>query len=88
MLELIHTLFSAVEVLLFSSVSNRLRMELSGKVWLYYAGLGLIAMVIDASLFQLGIMWCGAVKSSMLSTVEPVTGVLIGMFAFREKVSA
>ena len=49
-----------------------------------YAGLGLIAMVLAATLFQIGILRCGAVKSSMLSTVEPVTGVLIGAIVFKE----
>ncbi len=44
-------------------------------------------MVIGASLFQLGIMKCGGVKSSMLSTVEPVTGVLIGALIFRETIT-
>ena len=44
-------------------------------------------MVIGASLLQLGIMKCGSVKSSMLSTVEPVTGVLIGALIFRETIT-
>lgn len=32
-------------------------------------------------------MKCGGVKSSMLSTVEPVTGVLIGALIFRETIT-
>ena len=44
-------------------------------------------MVIAASLFQIGIIKCGGVKSSMLSTIEPVTGVLIGVFIYQETIT-
>lgn len=44
-------------------------------------------MLLAASLFQLGIKKCGGVKSSMLSTIEPVTGVLIGALIFQEKIT-
>ena len=77
-------LFSAVEVLVFGLFTDNLRFDIPKKVWILYAGLGLIAMVLAATLFQIGILRCGAVKSSMLSTVEPVTGVLIGAIVFKE----
>jgi hypothetical protein len=74
------SLFSAAEILLFSFPQNQLLLALPWQVWISYTSLGLIAMVIAASLFQIGIMKCGGVKSSMLSIVEPVTGVLICAF--------
>ena len=81
------SLFSAAEILLFSFPQHQLLFALPWQVWISYTGLGLVAMVIAASLFQIGIMKCGGVKSSMLSTVEPVTGVLIGALIFQEKIT-
>lgn len=81
------SLFSAAEILLFSFPQNQLLLALPWQVWISYTSLGLIAMVIAASLFQIGIMKCGGVKSSMLSTVEPVTGVLIGALVFQETIT-
>ena len=81
------SLFSAFEILLFSFPQHQLLLTLPRQVWISYTGLGLVAMVIAASLFQIGIMKCGGVKSSMLSTVEPVTGVLIGALIFKETIT-
>ena len=81
------SLFSAFEILLFSFPQHQLLLALPWQVWVSYTGLGLVAMVIAASLFQIGIMKCGGVKSSMLSTVEPVTGVVIGALIFQEKIA-
>ena len=78
------SVFSAAEVLVFSLCTGQFLVDLPWQVWIPYTGLGLVAMVIAASLFQLGILRCGPVKSSMLSTVEPVTGVLIGALVFHE----
>ncbi len=82
------SLFSSAEVFLFSALTGRLLLNLTWRVWLPYAGLGLIAMVLAASLFQIGIMRCGAVKSSLLSTIEPVTGIVIGVLVFHEALAA
>ena len=81
------SVFSAAEIMLFSVPRHQLLLTLSWRVWISYTGLGLVAMVIAASLFQLGIKKCGGVKSSMLSTIEPVTGVLIGALIFQEKIT-
>ena len=81
------SVFSAAEIMLFSVPRHQLLLTLPWRVWISYTGLGLVAMVIAASLFQLGIKKCGGVKSSMLSTIEPVTGVLIGALIFQEKIT-
>ncbi len=78
------SLFSAVEVTAFSAFTHKLILDLPLQIWIPYCGLGMIAMVIAAPLFQLGIVRCGAVKSSMLSTTEPVIGVLVGALVFNE----
>ena len=81
------SVFSAAKIMLFSVPRHQLLLTLPWRVWISYTGLGLVAMVIAASLFQLGIKKCGGVKSSMLSTIEPVTGVLIGALIFQEKIT-
>ena len=81
------SLFSSLLTALFSLPQRRLLLDLPWQVWISYTGLGLVAMVIAASLFQIGIMKCGGVRSSMLSTVEPVTGVIIGAYVFHERIT-
>lgn len=36
------------------------------------------------ALFQMGVFLCGSVKASLLSTFEPLTGVVLGVLVFRE----
>ena len=46
--------------------------------------LGIVATVIALSLFQLGVALCGGVKTSLLSTFEPLTSIVLGILIFRE----
>ena len=41
--------------------------------------------MIALVLFQKGTFLCGAVMASLLSTFEPLTGVVIGWIVFKEK---
>ena len=46
--------------------------------------MALLTTVFALVLFQRGLFLCGEVKASLLSTFEPLTGILIGVVAFRE----
>lgn len=78
------SLFCTILVFLFSIPTHVLVLDIGWKAWIPYAGLGFIATVIGVSCFQLGIARCGAIRSSLLSTVEPITSVVIGVMVFDE----
>ena len=75
---------SMIWVLIAASVTGNLAFGLPGKVWIFYALLALIAMVLGATLFQLGVRFCGPVRATLFSTLEPVTAVIVGLLAFHE----
>ena len=75
---------SAAEIFVFSLCTGNLTLDLPKVVWLPYLGLGLFATVLALALFQIGVFLCGPVKASLLSTFEPLTGVVIGILVFHE----
>jgi len=78
------SLLSAAEIFAFSLCTGNLALDLPKEVWLPYLGLGLFATVLALALFQIGVFLCGPVKASLLSTFEPLTGVVIGILVFHE----
>ncbi len=69
----------------FSAVIGRFDLALPWQAWASFALLGIVATVIALALFQTGVFLCGAVKASLLSTFEPLMGVVIGAAVFGEK---
>lgn len=78
------SLFSAAEMLCFAAVFGKADFALPAQVWFWYALLGFDAMILAATLFQIGVRLCGPVKASLFSTLEPATGVLVGLLVFHE----
>ena len=81
------SLLAAGEILVFSAAAGTLRLALPGRVWLWYASLGLFATVIALALFQIGVFLCGSVRASLLSTFEPLTGIVLGVAVLGERLS-
>ena len=77
-------LFSAAEIGAAALVTRNLVFALDGIGWAAEAGMALFTTVFALVLFQKGLFLCGEVKASLLSTFEPLTGILIGVAAFRE----
>ena len=50
--------------------------------------MGVLGTVLALALFQKGLFLCGDVKASLLSSFEPLTGIVIGMIAFQERLNA
>ena len=50
--------------------------------------MALFATVFALVLFQKGVFLCGEVKASLFSTFEPLTGIVIGVVAFQETLTA
>ena len=78
------SLFSSAEMICFAAILGKVDFALPVKVWFWYALLGFDAMILAATLFQVGVRLCGPVKASLFSTLEPVTGVLVGLLVFHE----
>ena len=55
--------------------------------WAAEIVLALLTTVIALVLFQRGVYLCGEIKASLLSSFEPLTGILIGIIIFRENLS-
>ena len=68
-------------------VTDRLTLPHNLQGWLLCALLSLLIGVGAVVMFQKGTMLIGGERASVLSTVEPLTGVLLGMFVFKEKVT-
>lgn len=78
------SLLSATEIGLAALVGGKLTLFIPWQGWLAIVGLGLFATVLALALFQLGVFLCGEVKASLLSTFEPLTGVILGVLIFHE----
>jgi len=78
------SLLSATEIGLAALVGGKLTLFIPWQGWLAIVGLGLFATVLALALFQLGVFLCGDVKASLLSTFEPLTGVILGVLVFHE----
>ena len=78
-------LFASIEVGIFSILVGKLR--LIGNISEFSADicLAFFTTVIALVLFQKGAFLCGAVMASLLSTFEPLTGVVIGLIIFNEE---
>lgn len=81
------SIFSFAEMVVFSAATGNLVIPVAYKAWSSLAGLGLTASLAAVALFQVGVFLCGEVKASLLSTFEPLTGVLIGVAAFHETIT-
>ncbi len=77
-------LFSAAEIGAVALITRNLVFTLDGIGWVAEAGMALFTTVFALVLFQRGLFLCGEVKASLLSTFEPLTGIVIGVIAFRE----
>lgn len=77
-------LWSAIQMLIMCLCSNQLTLPGSIKGWAICILFALSVTSGAVVLFQKGTHLIGGEKSSILSTLEPITGVLIGILVFRE----
>jgi len=82
------SLLCAVEIGAFSAAIGQLHLAMGWQAWAAVAGLGVFVAALAQVLFQAGVFLCGEVKASLLSTFEPLTGVVIGILVFREALTA
>ncbi|WP_300606496.1 DMT family transporter [uncultured Oscillibacter sp.] len=78
------SLFSAGMTGTFVIMSGSLSAPTGWPAWVAMASLGVLATMLALALFQAGVFLCGEVKASLISTFEPLTGIVIGVLIFHE----
>lgn len=79
--------FSAIEIGITALLSGNLSFSVDAQGITAEVLLALCATVFALALFQKGLFLCGEVKASLLSTFEPLTGVVVGIIAFHESMT-
>lgn len=78
------SVFSSVEIGLLALCGGRLTLRVDAAGWGAQFLLALMTGVCALVLFQKGVVLCGEVKASLLSTFEPLTGLAVGLTFFHE----
>jgi drug/metabolite transporter (DMT)-like permease len=68
--------------------TNKLTLPTTGMGWLLSILLALVINVGAVVMFQKGTFYIGGERASVLSTLEPLTGVIVGVAVFSEKITA
>lgn len=80
-------LVSAIVMFLVCIVTDQLAFPTSVKGWLLCAVFAMAVSAGAVGLFQLGTFLIGGQKTSILSTLEPITGIVLGAIFFHEAVT-
>lgn len=81
------SLLASIELAFMAALSGNLLLFHSPSTWLAELCMGLFTTTMALALFQKGVFLCGEVRASLLSTLEPVTGVLVGMAVLHENIT-
>lgn len=72
------SLIMSVTVFLFALPGGQLAFDMSAEAWILAEVISVLVTLCGLPLFQLGVLYEGAATAGILSTVEPITGVLLG----------
>ncbi len=79
-------LICAFFALIFSLITDSYMLPRSSFEWLMIAGLSIVTTLLANSFLVSAIMKIGAILASILSAMEPITAVIIGVAVFNERV--
>ncbi|MCQ1536313.1 EamA family transporter [Methanosarcina sp. KYL-1] len=79
--------FASLALLPVSGFGNMTAAFSTGSFWLYLAGLGLFPTVLAYLFYTRGLEEVESSRASIVATVEPVVGTLVGFFLFGEVLS-
>ncbi|GAA0178874.1 EamA family transporter [Clostridium sediminicola] len=77
----------ASSMFIYGLITNSLTLKLTPRAWLYSLIVSLCVSVGALSLFQLGIKYIGASTASILSMLEPITSIILGVIILHENIS-
>lgn len=72
---------------LFGAVTGQLTFDLTPEAWLFSLLVALCVGIAANSLFQLGIRYAGPSSTAILSTLEPITSVIVGCLLLGESMT-
>ncbi len=75
---------ASIMILLYSILTNHIVFMNSINGYIALGALAFMATVLAVVLFQKGILLCGGIKASLLSTFEPFTSMVIGILIYHE----
>lgn len=81
------SIFSSVSIFLFGALTGKLVFILEPRVIMAVIGLALVCTVFAILAYYKAVQNIGPSDTAILSTFEPVTGVMLGIAAFGEKLS-
>ena len=68
-------------------LTGKMSFAISWQGWTAELMLALFCTVFALMLFQKGLFLCGEIKTSLLSTFEPITSVVVGVIVFNENIT-
>ena len=81
------SMLASAEIAAFAALTGKFRLPADGSAWIAAVVLAFVATVLGLVLFQKGLLYCGAVRASLLSAFEPLTSVCVGCWFFQEALS-
>lgn len=79
--------FCALFYLLLAGARGTLTWPVVPRFWFDMTMLGIVSTVISARLLVAAVNRIGSVASSVLGTLEPITAIMVGVYAFHEQLS-
>lgn len=84
-LTLYMSIVGSLVMLIFSMAVGEFTMDIGPTGWMFTIIFSLVVSLGAVSLLNVGIRLIGAQRASILSTLEPITSVIIGVFVFGEE---
>ncbi len=81
------SLMNAVGLFIFGNLIGEITFSLTPTAWVLTILISFLTSVFGTSFLQLGVKYCGATTASILSTLEPITSVLLGVFFLSESMT-
>lgn len=86
-LTLYFVIIGAVVSGVYGAMTGNLNLKLTAKAWVYSGIVAFLGSVLATTLFQRAITCVGASTTALLSTLEPITSIMLGRFILAEALS-
>lgn len=80
-------IFSLIGALTFGIIDNSISFNFHPQGYIYVVALSLICTIIALSIFAKAIMMIGSSNASILSTLEPITSIILSTIIFGESIT-
>ncbi len=81
------SLINVVGLYVFGEFTDQLIFSLTPIAWVYTILIAFLTSIFGVSFLQLGVKYCGATTASILSTLEPITSIVLGVMFLNESIT-